>query len=135
MSIYCVKSKDLKWEKFFGIDINIEAMDLLRKVKTAIVSDSKMLEHMGASFEVWDPTPPLKWHFNYEAIIHILWGGPLKMTCEGKTHTAYQGDFIIITKDSDAVLEVGGHLVFATVTHPPVDVIKRILDEKHQKKR
>jgi len=102
-------------------------------VKVAKIADSKtFLEpHFGISFEKAPPCAPFKHRFaEYEEVLYIVSGGPLRVTYKGQVLDGLAGDFFIFQEGEEIMWEVVKDVVYITCHYPPVDLIIRAREKK-----
>jgi ethanolamine utilization protein EutQ (cupin superfamily) len=102
-------------------------------IKVAKIVDSKTFSEprFGITLEMSPPGPPVKHRFDYDEVGYIISGGPLRVTCEGRTYEAYPGDFIIFTKGTEIIGEAVNAFTYITVHFPPIDLLIKGREQKY----
>ncbi|MBW2184422.1 MAG: DUF861 domain-containing protein [Deltaproteobacteria bacterium] len=74
--------------------------------------------------------PVIKHRFDYDEVSYIVSGGPLRITCNGKTMEGYAGDFFIFPKGTEIIGQAVNEFEYITFHFPPLDVIMKEREKK-----
>lgn len=135
MAVTLIKGNALKFGTYGMEHINLppERPPYWDTVKVAKIVDSKTFvePRFGISYEKAPPCTPFKHRFaEYEEVLYILAGGPLRIHYQGKTLDGYPGDFFIFQQGDDIMWEVINEVTYITCHYPPVDLIIKAREEK-----
>ena len=139
MSVKLIKGDSLEFGTYGFEHINLppDRPQYWDTIKVAKIVDSKTFSEVrfGITLEKSPPGPPVKHRFDYDEVGYILSGGPLRVTCEGKTFEAYPGDFIIFTKGTEIIGEAVNDFKYITIHYPPLDLLIKKREEKYGVKK
>jgi len=106
-------------------------------IKVARIADSKTFSEMrfGVTLEKSPPGPPIKHKFDYDEVSYIVSGGPLRITCNGKTMDGHAGDFFIFPKGTEIIGHAINDFVYITCHYPPLDLMIKEREKKYGLKK
>ena len=133
MSVILKKTKTVEWQDGYpGMDeLDMPHVEALQKAKTALIIAG---EHFGVGLERYEPVS-FEWYYGHDEVFYLISGGPLKVTCEGKTVEQNPGDFIYISKGSDVHFEIVNEMFGITFVYPSLVEIIEGLRKKYKKRR
>ena len=133
MSVILKKSKTVEWQDGYpGMDdLDMPHVEILKKAKTALIFDG---DHFGVGLEKYKPVS-FDSHYECDEVYYLISGGPIKVTCEGKTVEQNPGDFIYISKGSDVHFEIVNEMFIITFVYPSLGEIVERYRKKYKKRR
>ena len=135
MAVKLVKGDALKFGTYGMEHINLppERNTYWDSVKVAKICDSKTFSEprFGISFEKAPACAPFLHRFaEYEEVLYIVSGGPLRITYKGQTMDGVAGDFFIFPQGDEIMWEIVRDVVYITCHYPPVDLIIKAREQK-----
>ena len=132
MSVILKKSSSAEWgDAYFGIgELDIPNVEALKKAKTALIIDG---DNFGVALERYEPVS-FDWHYECDEVFYLISGGPIKVTCEGKTVDQNPGDFIYISNGSDVHFEIVNEMFGITFVYPSLGEILERFKGKYKKR-
>ena len=134
MECKLIKGDSLKFVTYGFEHINLppnrpEYWDTIKVARIA-ESTSTTQGNFGVTFEKSPPGPVIKHKFDYDEVSYIVSGGPLRITCNGKTMEGYSGDFFIFPKGTAIIGQAVNEFEYITFHFPPLDVIMKEREKK-----
>ena len=135
MSVKLVKGNSLQFGTYGMEHINLppERPKFWDTVKVAKIVDSTTFSEprFGISFEKAPACAPFKHRFaEYEEVLYLVSGGPLRITSKGQVLDGLAGDFFIFQEGEEIIWEIVKEVVYITCHYPPVDLIIKAREKK-----
>lgn len=135
MAVKLVKGSSLQFGTYGMEHINLppERPKFWDTVKVAKIVDSTTFSEprFGISFEKAPVCAPFKHRFaEYEEVLYIVSGGPLRITYKGQVLDGLPGDFFIFQEGEEIIWEIVKEVVYITCHYPPVDLIIKAREKK-----
>jgi ethanolamine utilization protein EutQ (cupin superfamily) len=139
MSVKLIKGESLQFGTYGFEHINLPPgrPQYWDTIKVAKIVDSKTFTEVrfGITLEKSPPGPPIKHKFDYDEASYIVSGGPLRITCNGKTMEGYAGDFFIFPKGTEIIGEAVKEFTYITIHYPPLDLLIKDREKKYGLKK
>ena len=132
MPVVLKKSKTAEWQDGYpGIDeLDMPQVEELKKAKTSLIIDG---DHFGVGLEEYKPAS-FDYHYEHDEVFYLISGGPIKVTCEGKTVEQNPGDFLYISNGSDVHFEIVNRMFGITFVYPSLGEIVERFRGKYKKR-